>query len=140
MRLPLLVPLLAGLALAGQAAAAASQPASVCPQLRRVPIALVARLPAPIREATGPMANPGGRWNAGDAIGPGQTHLPFRRMIAAGDMGSMRWLLVYEQGGFARFNVVQVWSLKPDGTADKLVEASAGDVKIACEQAAAKLS
>lgn len=124
-------------------AVAGAKPAVVCPQIHRTPITRLAQLPPSIRKTLGAIAEPNGRWNAGDAIGPGDERYPFRHLIAAGDMGQGRWLVIWEQGGIALFRNVEVYELvaRPGGRPGARVIASAqgGPVEPLCRQVAAKL-
>ena len=84
---------------AGPAAAAAKGPAQICPHLVRT-YARKADLPAGARALLPPMAEPGGRFNPTDVIGPDERNLPFARFISARQAGctlSVR----YEYGGIA---------------------------------------
>lgn len=121
-----------------------AKPAVVCPQIHRTPITRLAQLPPSIRKTLGAIAEPNGRWNAGDAIGPGDERYPFRHLIAAGDMGKGRWLVIWEQGGIALFSNVEVFKLTAGSggrvTATRLVSVQGGPVEPLCRQAAAELS
>lgn len=129
--------------LLAEPAAVAARPATVCPQIHRAPVTRLAQLPSPIRKELGAIAELNGRWNVGDAIGPGETHLPFRHLMAAGDMGRGRWLVIWEQGGIAHFTNVEVFRLAagPGGrrTATRVFSIQGGPVEPLCRQAAAKL-
>ncbi len=122
---------------------AEAKPAAVCPQIQRTPVTRLAQLPPSIRKQLGAIAEINGRWNAGDAIGPGETHLPFRHLIAAGDMGRGRWLVIWEQGGIALFSNVEVFKVTPGAggraAVTRLVSVQGGPVEPLCRQAAAKL-
>lgn len=124
-------------------AAEAAKPDAVCPQIQRTPVTRLAQLPPSIRKTLGAMAEINGRWNVGDAIGPGDTHLPFRHLMAAGDMGRGRWLVIWEQGGIAHFTNVEVFKLAPGPggrpAATRVVSVQGGPVEPLCRQAAAKL-
>jgi hypothetical protein len=120
-----------------------AKPVAVCPQFQRTPITRLAQLPPSIRKTLGAIAEINGRWNVGDAIGPGETHLPFRHLMAAGDMGRGRWLVIWEQGGIALSTNVEVFKLTAGVggriTATRLVSVQGGPVEPLCRQAAAKL-
>lgn len=141
MRAALIAALAMGL-LTGSTAEAA-KPAAVCPQIHRTPVTRLAQLPPPIRKELGAIAELNGRWNVGDAIGPGEARFPFRHLMAAGDMGRGRWLVVWEQGGIARFTHVEVFKLTAGpgrrATATRLVSVQGGPLESLCRQAAAKL-
>lgn len=115
---------------------------NLCPQIKRTPVTRLAQYPAPVRKALGHMANPGGRWNAGDAIGPGEERFPFRRLIAGGDIGGGRWLVIWEQGGFAHFENVEVYEVvrgRGPPRAHKLISETGGQAYELCRRVAAKL-
>lgn len=120
-----------------------AKPAAVCPQIHRTPINRLTQLPPLIRKQLGAIAEIDGRWNAGDAIGPGEARNPFRHLIAAGDMGQGRWLVIWEQGGIALSTNVEVFKLSAGAggrvTATRLVSVQGGPVEPLCRQAAAKL-
>ncbi len=134
--------LIAAVALAAPTVAAA-KPAAICPQIHRTPITRLAQLPPSIRKQLGAIAEINGRWNAGDAIGPGEARNPFRHLIAACDMGQGRWLVIWEQGGFALSTNVEVFKLTAGAggrvTAARLVSVQGGPVEPLCRQAVAKL-
>lgn len=91
--------LLAALLAPLPAPALARGPSQICPHLVRT-YARKAELPAGARALLPRMAERGGRFNVGDAIGPGEEHLPFARFISARQAGcslSVR----YEYGGIA---------------------------------------
>ena len=143
MRAALIATVLIGGLLAASTAEATAKPNAVCPQIRRTPVARAAHLPAEIRRALGPIADPNGRWNVSDAISQADAHLPFRHLIAAGNMGLGRWLVVWEQGGFAHFTNVEVYRVIPRAdlsmTMSKEAGAQGSDVKLLCRQVADKL-
>lgn len=114
----------------------------LCPQIGRAPVTSLRQLPAGIRKALGHMADVDGRWNVGDAIGPGDERYPFRHFMAGGDMGGGRWLVIWEQGGFARFENVEVYRLtrrRSGMTVDKVISEKGGDLPGLCRRAAAQL-
>ena len=100
--------------------------------------ALAAGWAEPAREAPTPEVL--GKW-----IGQlGHERYPFRHLIAAGDMGKGRWLVIWEQGGIALFSNVEVFKLTAGSggrvTATRLVSVQGGPVEPLCRQAAAELS
>lgn len=70
----------------------------------------LARLPAGARAALGAMAERGGRWEPGDALGPGP-QLPSRRFISARQSGCTL-VVRYEQGGIAHYQRNAVLTLR----------------------------
>lgn len=143
MRATLMILAFASWLLAAPGALAGPKPqAEPCPQIDRKPVARLAQLPSLLRKQLGHMAEVDGRWNVGDAIGPGETHLPFRHFLAGGDMGDGRWLVIWEQGGFARFANVEVYRLtrrRTGLTADKVISRSGGDLPGLCRLVADQL-
>jgi hypothetical protein len=87
------------LAALSAAPAPAKGPTHICPHLVR-DYARKAELPAGAQAVLPRMAERGGRFNVGDAIGPGDQDLPFARFVSAHQAGcslSVR----YEYGGIA---------------------------------------
>ena len=121
---------------------AAATVTGVCPQIKRIPVARLEQFPKPVRQALGHRADPGRRWNAGDALGPEDEKYPFRRLIAGGDMGGGRWLAIWEQGGFAHFETVEIYEVTRRAgppRARKLVSESGGSLPDLCRRAVEKL-
>lgn len=143
MRVAVALALTASLLAASAAQAAPTPPTRLCPQIARKPVQRLGQLPSLIRERLGHVADVNGRWNVGDAIGPGETHLPFRHFMAGGDLGGGRWLVIWEQGGFARFTNVEVYRLtrrRTGLTVDKVISESGGQLDDLCRRAAEALS
>jgi hypothetical protein len=91
--------LLAFLALPAAPAPAAAKSGTACPHFARN-YARLADLPPGAAAALGfPIAERGGRWNVGDAVGPGPL-LPFARFISA-EGGGCTLNVRYEYGGIA---------------------------------------
>lgn len=133
----------AGLLTASGAEARPKPRPEACPQIARKPVQRLGQLPSLIRQKLGHMADVDGRWNVGDAIGPGETHLPFRHFMAGGNLGGDRWLVIWEQGGFARFANVEVYRLtrrRTGLTADKVISESGGQLDDLCRRVAGALS
>lgn len=112
---------------------------SACPRIARRPVAAYAEVPELIRRFEGEMADPGQAWNSSDVIRRDDPR-PLRRMIAAGDMGQGRWLIVHESGGRGVIRHVDVWRIEPDGRLSHPVSESSGSLDLACEKAAARLA
>jgi hypothetical protein len=137
MRARLLVPLLACAALAGPAGA--MTPRDVCPQIERRPVAHWAEVPEIVRrfKGGGRMAEGDQNWNSTDVIHANDPR-PLAHSIAAGDMGSGRWLVVYETGGRMVFRHVEVWVIGRDHMGNP-VAVTTGNWEDACARAAARL-
>ncbi|MBX7247660.1 MAG: hypothetical protein K1X35_01265 [Caulobacteraceae bacterium] len=136
--------LTAGLAAADAALAVTPvRPQAVCPQIRRQPVDRYADLPRAVRARLGAMAERNGRWNAGDALGPGDERYPFQHYLAGGHLGGDRWVVIYEKGGFAHFWTVAAFRLAPapggGRTAVEIAAASGAPLERVCVDAAARL-
>ena len=70
----------------------------------------LARLPAGARATLGVMAERGGRWEPGDALGPGPQR-PSRRFISARQSGCTL-VVRYEQGGIAHYERTAILTLR----------------------------
>ena len=102
-RLVFLLPALAVLAPAAEA-----KPGCIGRQV--VSLDRLARLPANARATLGAMAERGGRWEPGDALGPGP-RLPSRRFISARQSGCTL-AVRYEQGGIAHYQRSAILTLR----------------------------
>jgi hypothetical protein len=107
MRLPLSLASCA----AAIAAPLAAQAANIsCPAPPGVVVASLdnGKAPAALLRAIGPMARPGGAFNATDVIIDRNT--PGRRFILLWGLGP-KWVVAYEQGGIAYMNVAAAYQV-----------------------------
>jgi hypothetical protein len=128
--------------LVGLAAAVSSpspDPAGICPQIERRPVARYADFPRLVRDWEGRLAERDAPFNSTDVIRTGDDRA-LARFVAGGDMGGGRWLVVHESAGRFLFHHVDVWRLKPDGGIEHPVHFSGGNLDKLCAEAAAKLA
>jgi hypothetical protein len=103
---------------ASVAGSAAAQPNTACPLRAGVQAVAFPRGAPPglvtaVNRDLSPYAMPGGRFEAGDAIGPGP-RLPSRRLVFVRRLGQ-RYVVAYEQGGIAHFWRANGYQVSADG-------------------------
>jgi len=121
------------------AADPSADPATVCPQIERRPVARYADFPEIIRRFKGKLGKRDVEWNSTDVIHVRDPR-PLNRYIAGGEMGGGRWLLVYESGGRMVFKHVEIWEIARDGRVARPASATSGSLDIACAEVAEQLA